>query len=177
MIDNNSIIDLKYWTLCKDNDQIIWLGLNRQDLTVNALNNLALDELNNLLHDIARDKEALGVIIYSLKKIGFIAGADINEFAHFSTHDVVLDFLKKGHAVFAKLEKLSIPTVALIHGFCLGGGLELALACRYRIAATDENSIFGFPEILLGIHPGWGGTVRLTRLIGGINALLGRRWC
>src|SRR3990167_7984582 len=171
MIDNNSIIDLKYWTLCKDNDQIIWSGLNRQDLTVNALNNLALDELNNLLHDIARDKEALGVIIYSLKKIGFIAGADINEFAHFSTHDVVLDFLKKGHAVFAKLEKLSIPTVALIHGFCLGGGLELALACRYRIAATYENSIFGFPEILLGIHPGWGGTVRLTRLIGGINAL------
>ncbi len=82
-----------------------------------------------------------------------------------------MNFLRKGQTVFSRLEALTIPTVAMIDGFCMGGGLELALACDYRIATDDKNTRLGLPEILLGIHPGWGGTVRLPRLIGGFNAL------
>ncbi|MDX2346288.1 MAG: 3-hydroxyacyl-CoA dehydrogenase NAD-binding domain-containing protein, partial [Legionella sp.] len=126
---------------------------------------------NTCLQDIEKKHEAKGLVIYSCKQKGFIAGADINTFSNLDTPERASAFLQKGQAVLSRLEALKIPTVAMINGFCLGGGMELALACDYRIASDSDDTRLGLPEILLGIHPGWGGVVRLPRLIGGFNAL------
>jgi 3-hydroxyacyl-CoA dehydrogenase/enoyl-CoA hydratase/3-hydroxybutyryl-CoA epimerase len=161
----------KHWQMQIDESQIVWLGMDRKNSAVNSINDEVLDELNGLLHEIAQNCSAKGLIIHSLKAKGFIAGADVNAFAHFSQPAQAVDFLRKGQAVFSYLEGLKIPTVAMINGFCMGGGLELALACDYRIATDDKDTRIGLPEVMLGIHPGWGGTVRLPRLIGGFHAL------
>lgn len=161
----------KHWLMEKDADQIIWLGLDRKEVAVNSINTEVLDELNSLLLEIGQNSDAAGLVIYSAKAKGFIAGADINTFTTFKSPAEAVDFLRKGQAVFSRLEALKIPTVALIDGFCMGGGLELALACDYRIATDDKDTRLGLPEVMLGFHPGWGGTVRLPRLIGGFNAL------
>ncbi len=161
----------KHWDLQRDTDAILWLGINRKDTAVNSINEEVLDELNSLLHEISQDKNAIGLIIYSLKDKGFIAGADVNAFSKFESPAQAVDFLQKGQAVFSRLQSLSIPSVAMIDGFCMGGGFELALACTYRVASDEQDTRIGLPEIMLGIHPGWGGTVRLPQLIGGFNAL------
>jgi 3-hydroxyacyl-CoA dehydrogenase/enoyl-CoA hydratase/3-hydroxybutyryl-CoA epimerase len=161
----------KHWEMQKDDEHIVWLGINRQDVSVNTINDEVLDELNSLLQEIAKLSEARGLIIYSAKAKGFIAGADVHAFTRFKDPSEAVNFLRKGQTVFSRLETLSIPTVAMINGFCMGGGLELALACDYRIATDDKDTRLGLPEILLGIHPGWGGTARLPRLIGGFDAL------
>ena len=161
----------KHWVMEIDPDQIIWLGLDRFGESVNSISDEVLDELNSLLHDIANMSHAKGVVIHSLKKKGFIAGADIHTLATLDSSEKAIDFLRKGQAVFSRLEQLPIPSVALINGFCMGGGMELVLACDYRIATDEDSTCFGLPEILLGFHPGWGGTVRLPRLIGGFQAL------
>ena len=161
----------KHWQMQSDASHIVWLGMDRQGAPVNTINDEVLDELSSLLHDISQKNEAKGLIIYSLKKKGFVAGADINAFSNLKETAQVMDFLRKGQAVFSYLESLTIPTVAMIDGFCLGGGFELALACDYRIVTDDKNTKIGLPEILLGFHPGWGGTVRLPKLIGGFQAL------
>lgn len=161
----------KHWISNIDNDHIIWLAFNRADSSVNTINAEVLDELNNCLQDIAKQSEAIGLIICSSKSKGFIAGADVHAFSKFKSPAQAADFLRKGQAVFARIEALSIPTVAMIDGFCMGGGFELALACDYRVASDDKDTRIGLPETMLGIHPGWGGTVRLPRLIGGFDAL------
>lgn len=161
----------KHWEIQTDADHIVWLGINRKDTAVNAINSDVLDELNGLLQEIAQKSNLIGLVIYSAKPKGFIAGADVNAFSKFDTPAEAVDFLRQGQAVFSRLEALSMPTVAMIDGFCMGGGLELALACDYRIATDDKDTRLGLPEIMLGIHPGWGGTVRLPRLIGGFDAL------
>ncbi|MCW8407355.1 3-hydroxyacyl-CoA dehydrogenase NAD-binding domain-containing protein [Legionella sp. PATHC035] len=161
----------KHWDLQRDSDNILWLGLDRKDTTVNSINEEVLDELNSLLHEISQDKTAVGLIVYSAKEKGFIAGADVNAFSKFETPSQAVDFLRKGQAVFARLQALTIPSVAMIDGFCMGGGYELALACTYRVASDEKDTRIGLPEVMLGIHPGWGGSVRLPQLIGGFNAL------
>ncbi|MDX1838199.1 crotonase [Legionella taurinensis] len=161
----------KHWDMEKDADNIIWLAINRSDTSANTINDEVLNELNSLLQEIAKDSSAAGVVIYSSKPKGFIAGADVNAFSKFNTAEEAVDFLRKGQSVFARLEALTIPTVAMIDGFCMGGGMELALACDYRIATDDKDTRLGLPEVMLGIHPGWGGTVRLPRLIGGFDAI------
>lgn len=160
-----------HWDMKKDADHIIWLAINRNDTSVNTINDDVLNELNSLLQEVANDHEAKGLVIYSSKKKGFIAGADVNAFSKFNTAEEAVDFLRKGQSVFARLEALTIPTVAMIDGFCMGGGMELALACDYRIATDDQGTRLGLPEVMLGIHPGWGSTVRLPRLIGGFDAI------
>jgi len=161
----------KHWEIQTDDNHIFWLGINRADTVVNAINAEVLDELNAALQDIAKQTDAKGLIVYSGKKKGFIAGADVKVFSTFKSPEEAVEFLRKGQAVFARLEALTIPTVAMIDGFCMGGGLELALACDYRVASDDKDTRIGFPEIMLGFNPGWGGTVRLPRLIGGFDAL------
>jgi 3-hydroxyacyl-CoA dehydrogenase/enoyl-CoA hydratase/3-hydroxybutyryl-CoA epimerase len=161
----------KHWELQRDNNQIIWLGFNRHGAAVNTINEEVLDELNSLLQEIAQDKKAIGLVIFSLKEKGFIAGADVKSFSQFASPAQAVDFLQKGQAVFARIQALHIPSVALIDGFCMGGGYELALACTYRIATDEQDTRIGLPEVMLGIHPGWGGTVRLPQLIGGFSAL------
>jgi 3-hydroxyacyl-CoA dehydrogenase/enoyl-CoA hydratase/3-hydroxybutyryl-CoA epimerase len=115
-----------------------------------------------VLDELETDQPA-GLVIRSGKANGFIAGADVGEFRGLTDAGDVERIVLRGHAVLDRLERLPYPTVALIHGFCLGGGLELALACRYRVAADDAR--IGLPEVRLGIHPGLGGTARLTRLV------------
>jgi 3-hydroxyacyl-CoA dehydrogenase/enoyl-CoA hydratase/3-hydroxybutyryl-CoA epimerase len=163
--------EYKHWKIETDASYVVWLGIDRQGEPVNTINDEVLDELNGILHDIAHRTNVKGLVIHSLKHKGFIAGADVHSFADLRQPAQAVDFLRKGQAVFSYLESMSVPTVAMINGFCMGGGLELALACDYRIATDDENTKIGLPEVLLGIHPGWGGTVRLPRLIGGFNAL------
>ncbi len=163
--------DEKQWNLEQDENHIIWLGLDRQGMGTNSINDEVLDELNTSLQKIETMHEAKGLVIYSCKAKGFIAGADIKTFSGLDTPERASAFLHKGQAVLSRLEALKMPTVAMINGFCLGGGMELALACDYRIATDSDDTRLGLPEILLGIHPGWGGVVRLPRLIGGLNAL------
>ena len=159
------------WLMETDSDNIVWLGLDRQDAGTNSIDDTVLDELNTLLQDIASMPQVTGLVIHSLKTNGFIAGADITTFSGLDTPERAAQFLRKGQAVLSRLEALKIPTVAMIDGFCLGGGMELALACDYRIATDADSTRLGLPEIKLGIHPGWGGVVRLPRLIGGFKAL------
>ena len=161
----------QHWQMQIDASHIIWLGFDRKNAAVNTINDEVLDELNGVIHDISKMTDAKGLVIHSLKSKGFIAGADVNALSHFETPAKAVDFLRKGQAVFAHIEALTIPTVAMIDGFCMGGGLELALACNYRIATEDKDTRLGLPEVMLGFHPGWGGTVRLPKLIGGFHAL------
>lgn len=161
----------QHWEMTKDASGIIWLGLDRQNAAVNSINEEVLDELNGLVHEISKMDQVKGLVIQSLKEKGFIAGADVKILSGFKTPKEAVNFVRKGQTVFSALEALTIPTVAIIDGFCMGGGLELALACRYRIATDNKETKLGLPEVLLGIHPGWGGTVRLPKLIGGFHAL------
>jgi len=162
---------LQNWTYIVDKQHIAWLGLDCHDASTNTLSPDVLDELNILIQKIGKDTTLKGMVIYSLKANGFIAGADIHVFSAFDQPDQVRDFLKKGLSVFNRIEQLTIPSIALIDGFCMGGGFELSLACRYRIASERAETKIGLPEVLLGFNPGWGGTVRLPQLIGGFDAL------
>jgi 3-hydroxyacyl-CoA dehydrogenase/enoyl-CoA hydratase/3-hydroxybutyryl-CoA epimerase len=106
------------------------------------------------------------VVIRSAKASGFIAGADIKEFLKIRTPEEGYELVRAGQSVLQTLADLPCPSVAALHGFALGGGLELALACTYRIGADDPSLSLGLPEVLLGLHPGFGGTVRTVQLIG-----------
>ena len=158
----------RHWKLARDDNGIAWLVLDKAGASANTLDEEVLTELNDLLAGMERDLPK-GVVLRSAKPSGFIAGADINEFRGMSDAAAVESRLIQAHAVVDRLDRLAVPTVAVIHGYCLGGGLELALACDFRIAVEDAR--LGFPEVMLGLHPGLGGTVRLPRLINPIEAM------
>ncbi len=159
----------KNWKVNHDEDGIAWLHLDVPKSSANTLSELVLNELDDIITALT-EKIPTGVVILSDKESGFIAGADINEFTTFESEDAALVNIQRAHTIFNNIEKLSCPTVALIHGFCLGGGMELALACRYRIAEEDSSRL-GLPEVKLGIHPGFGGTVRSIETMGSLAAL------
>lgn len=161
----------KNWRLETDADQIVWLYFDKENASVNTLNRPVMEEFSSIIELLAEDTTHKGVILASGKKTGFIAGADISEFTRFKDLEEATSVLTVGQHILSKLESLKIPVVALIDGFCLGGGLELALACHYRIVEEGPKTRLGLPEVKLGIHPGWGGTVRLPRLIGAPQAL------
>jgi 3-hydroxyacyl-CoA dehydrogenase / enoyl-CoA hydratase / 3-hydroxybutyryl-CoA epimerase len=152
------------WSLEVDSERIAWLTIDRPDAAANSLSRSVMEELDMRLAEIERQAPR-GLVIASAKS-GFIAGADVREFAQVRSPDEALTFVRAAHAILARLERLPCPTVAAINGYCLGGGLELALACRYRVCVDDPQAVLGFPEVMLGIHPGFGGTVRSVRLIG-----------
>lgn len=156
------------WTLKLDEQHIAWLHLDVPDKGANVLSQAVVKALGKKLDEIEQS-DAKGLVILSDKKAGFIAGADVEEFTHIKTADEAKAVIQTAHDVFNRLEALNIPTLALIHGHALGGGLELALACDYRIA--EEGASLGFPEVMLGIFPGFGGSVRSTRLIGVQHAM------
>ena len=155
----------RHWQTRLRDDGVLVLAFDRADANVNAFSQDVLIELDTLLERIALEPPK-GVVIASAKTSGFIAGADLKEFAEFDKKGTVNDAIRRGQAVFQKLAKLPCPTAAAIHGFCMGGGTEISLACRYRAASTDPSTRIGLPEVKLGIFPGWGGSVRLPRLIG-----------
>ena len=156
------------WKVARDENGIAWLALDKAGASANTLSEDVLAELNDVLASFERDLPK-GVVLRSAKPGGFIAGADIGEFRGMSDAAAVEAALTKAHAIVDRLDHLAVPTVAVVHGYCLGGGLEIALACDHRIAVDDAR--LGFPEVMLGLHPGLGGTVRLPRLINPIEAM------
>jgi len=156
------------WRLRNDEDGIAWLIFDKKDSSANILSEPVLAELNAVLERLENDRPR-GLVIRSAKRSGFIAGADIGEFQGVTDVAQTEALIARGHAVLDRLDRLPLPTIAVIHGYCLGGGLELALACDYRIAIAEAS--LGFPEILLGLHPGLGGTFRLTGLINPVKAM------
>lgn len=159
-----------HWHI-KQEENLLWLYFDRAGKSTNTINNEVLDELAAILAEITLQKTLKGIIIASAKKNGFIAGADVEQFTQYKNAEDALVFLRKGQEVFNQLASLPIATVAMIRGFCMGGGLELALACRYRVTTDEHQTKLAFPEVLLGIHPGWGGSVRAPRLIGAPQAM------
>jgi 3-hydroxyacyl-CoA dehydrogenase/enoyl-CoA hydratase/3-hydroxybutyryl-CoA epimerase len=153
-----------------DDDNIAWLHFDKAGAGTNVLSTGVLKELDRHIQAI-RAQNPRGLVILSDKKNGFIAGADIEEFTRIKSEAQALELIHLGQSVFNHLAELTFPTVACIHGFCLGGGTELSLACRYRVARDDPGTRLGLPEVRLGIHPGFGGSVRLTPLVGGIKAM------
>lgn len=158
------------WKLSIDGDGVAWLDFDKPDASTNTLSRAALLELDERLTE-AHAKSPRALIVASAKSSGFIAGADIKEFTALQSVDEAFGLVRAGQLVFDRLEALPFPTVAAINGFALGGGLELALACRYRIAENSPKVALGLPEIQLGIHPGFGGTIRAVRLLGPIAAM------
>jgi 3-hydroxyacyl-CoA dehydrogenase/enoyl-CoA hydratase/3-hydroxybutyryl-CoA epimerase len=157
--------DTQTWSLEIDADRIAWLVCDTPGASTNVLSAPVLRDLAAQLEEIAA-KPPAGVVIRSAKTSGFIAGADIKEFLKIRTPEEGYELVRAGQTVLQALEYLPCPSVAALHGFALGGGLELALACTYRVGADDAKLSLGLPEVLLGIHPGFGGTVRAVRLIG-----------
>jgi 3-hydroxyacyl-CoA dehydrogenase/enoyl-CoA hydratase/3-hydroxybutyryl-CoA epimerase len=153
------------WKFEIDADRIAWLTCDTPGASTNVLSAKVLEDLAAALSQIAQIKP-LGVVVRSAKRSGFVAGADIKEFLDLRTPEEAYALIRNGQQVLDRLEELACPSVATIHGFALGGGLELALAATYRIGADDPSLSLGLPEVQLGIHPGFGGTVRAVRLIG-----------
>ena len=154
--------------LTRDSDGVAWLLFDRANASANTLSADVIEELDAVLAALESQRPA-GLVIRSAKKSGFIAGADVNEFRGATDPQPVETAIGRAHAVIDRLEALKIPSVAVIHGFCLGGGLEVALACQSRIAI--DGARFGFPEVLLGLHPGLGGTARFTQLVNPMQAM------
>ncbi|HEY6258757.1 MAG TPA: 3-hydroxyacyl-CoA dehydrogenase NAD-binding domain-containing protein [Xanthobacteraceae bacterium] len=158
----------RHWKLRRDEDDVLWLVFDKSGSSANTLSQEVLTELDDVLGKI-EGETAKGLVLRSAKPAGFIAGADVGELRDVKNAADIAARLTRAHAVADRLDRLRLPTVAVIHGYCLGGGLEIALACDYRIAIEDAS--LGFPEVLLGLHPGLGGTVRSTRLINPIEAM------
>jgi 3-hydroxyacyl-CoA dehydrogenase/enoyl-CoA hydratase/3-hydroxybutyryl-CoA epimerase len=154
--------------LTRDADGIAWLLFDRAGTSANTLSADVIAELDTVLAALESERPT-GLVIRSAKTSGFIAGADVNEFRGAADPHPVETAIGRAHAVIDRLEALKVPSVAVIHGFCLGGGLEVALACQSRIAI--DGARFGFPEVMLGLHPGLGGTARFTHLVNPMQAM------
>lgn len=161
---------MKNWNLERDADGVVWVTLDRAGAVTNVLSAEVLAEFGSILDqlDVYPPK---AVVVRSAKEAGFIAGADIEEFTHLDSADKGRALIARGWDLFNRLAAVKYPTLALIRGHCLGGGLELALACRYRVVVDEPGTKLGLPEVMLGIFPGWGGMKRLPELIGPQAAL------
>src|SRR4051812_17605585 len=152
-----------YKTLLTSLDKgVFTVTINRAD-KMNAINKDVMADLDALTDEINSDPEIRGVILTGAGQKAFVAGADISEFTGLSKSQG-MDLAKKGQKVFFKIENCSKPIIAVVNGFALGGGCELAMACHFRIASTTAK--FGQPEVNLGLIPGYGGTQRLVQLVG-----------
>jgi len=160
----------KNWRRNIDQQSICWLTLDRTDATANTLSSDVLAELGTQLDEIEH-LDCRGVVIKSGKRGGFILGADVKEFSQLRTADDGTASAARGQALMDRIANLGVPTVAAIDGYALGGGFELALACRYRVVVEGFDRTLGLPEVQLGIHPGFGGTVRCVDLAGAPRAL------
>jgi enoyl-CoA hydratase len=141
---------------------ILVVTINRPE-KLNALNAAVFTDLNDVVDEIERNTDVKSAILTGSGSKAFVAGADIAEFSSY-TKEKAMDLSKRGQDIFFKIENCSKPIVAAINGFALGGGLELAMSCHFRLAS--DTAKFGQPEVNLGLIPGYGGTQRLTQLIG-----------
>src|SRR5271170_7920340 len=143
------------------------------DSKLNVLSETLMRKLEQIINEVENAKNIKGVVFISRKKDNFIAGADVTAIEQIQKQSPVHAYegSQLGKMLFEKIEKLPVPTVAAINGQCLGGGLELSLACKYRIASDNSSTKLGFPEVALGFVPGWGGTVRAPRTVGLMAAM------
>jgi 3-hydroxyacyl-CoA dehydrogenase / enoyl-CoA hydratase / 3-hydroxybutyryl-CoA epimerase len=160
---------IRHWRWETDRDGLAWLTFDKQGESTNTFSREALEELGRALA-VIRVENPKGLVIRSGKD-NFIAGADVEEFTRFKSSDEALAFVKLGWDVFQVLRELPFPTTAMVNGFCMGGGVELALACRYRVALEDPKTRFALPEVMLGIMPVWHGVQWLPKLVGPAAAL------
>ena len=152
-----------------DKDGIGWITFDDPDRALNVLTEPVMRQLGKALDEAraaGREGRARVLVVRSGKDAGFIAGADVDAIAEIEDPTVAETKVKMGQAIFSDVASMPIPTVAAIHGVCLGGGLELSLACTHRVASDDPRTRMGLPEVMLGILPAWGGTTRLPRLVG-----------
>lgn len=161
---------MKHWQIEREESGLAWVTLDRAGESANALSAEVLAEFREILDqfDLSPPK---GLIIRSGKPAGFIAGADIQEFSQLDSAEKGRALIARGWDLFNRLAAVPYPTLALVRGHCLGGGLELSLACRYLLAVDEPGTKFGLPEVMLGIFPGWGGMLRLPQRIGPAAAL------
>ncbi len=162
--------NLKHWQLRRDDERIAWATLDRQGTSTNTLSAEVMAELAQLLDELDRDPPK-GLIFRSGKTAGFIAGADIEEFTRLDSAATARDLVQRGWDLYNRLAAVPYPTLALIRGHCMGGGTELALACRFRIVVDEPATRIALPEVMLGIVPGWGGMLRLPQVVGPAAAL------
>jgi len=160
----------RHWRTEVDGDGVLWLCLDKADGSANVLSEAVLREFDQVLAGLEAEAPR-GLVIHSGKANGFVMGADINEFTSIETAEEGYRLIRLGQKLFGRLESVRCPTVAVMNGFALGGGLELALACRYRIALDTRKPVIGLPEVQLGLHPGFGGTVRSVRIAGVRSAM------
>ncbi|MEM5506826.1 fatty acid oxidation complex subunit alpha FadJ [Shewanella sp. 11B5] len=161
----------KTFNLARRDDGIAILTMDVPGETMNTLKEQFGPEISEILTEIKADSSIKGLVVISGKADSFVAGADITMLAACKNEEQAKTLSQQGHVVFAELEGLSIPVVAAINGACLGGGLELALACHLRVCSDDKKTMLGVPEVQLGLLPGGGGTQRLPRLVGITTAL------
>ncbi|WP_339911965.1 3-hydroxyacyl-CoA dehydrogenase NAD-binding domain-containing protein [Symmachiella dynata] len=159
------------WHYDEPVDGLLHVRIDRADRPVNSFSRATLEELRDLLVHVRNEDAIQGVAFCSGQPGNFIVGADVTEMKDLDGEDAAREMSQFGQKVFDQLAALKVPTVALISGACLGGGLEFAMACKYRLADKHPKTQLGLPEVMLGLIPGWGGTVRLPKLIGLIDAL------
>lgn len=160
---------LQHCSLEDRGDAGLWLWLGRSADGANTLSTAMLSELEQVLDHV--EAERPNALVIASRKAGFIVGADVREFSQLDSVEAADALIQRGQALMDRIAALPMPSVARIHGNCLGGGLELALACRYRVAADDPGTRLGLPEVKLGIHPGFGGSARLPMIVGAPAAL------
>jgi 3-hydroxyacyl-CoA dehydrogenase/enoyl-CoA hydratase/3-hydroxybutyryl-CoA epimerase len=160
----------KHWKLNTDIDNVLWLSIDRDGENANSLSLEVLSELGSIVDDLETNAPA-GLVLQSGKPGTFIVGADVREFDDYDDAEVASDGINQVHRLFNRIEALPFTKVVIIDGFCLGGGLELALTFDYRIASNVEHTRLGFPEIKLGIYPGFGGSARSVQQAGASNAM------
>lgn len=163
-------ISYQHWQLETDIDNVTWLYINRANESVNALSREVLEELDSIVNELEK-KPPTGLVLMSGKPKQFIVGADVAEFDQVTDLSAGRQFLGKVHDLFTKIEQLPFPTVAAFDGYCLGGGLELVLCFDWIIAKNTADTRIGFPEVNLGIYPGFGGSARAPQRIGGQKAM------
>jgi 3-hydroxyacyl-CoA dehydrogenase/enoyl-CoA hydratase/3-hydroxybutyryl-CoA epimerase len=171
MADVNALRD---WRYSVDRQGIAWAVFDREGESQKSLGRRALEELGAIVEEVeraARDRAVRGLVFISGKEKGFIVGADVREFEALTDERQIIDSVTMVNAYLDRIERLPVPVVCCIHGMCLGGGLELALACHWRIATRDDGTRVGFPEVRLGIFPGFNGTVRSIRQAGALSAM------
>lgn len=160
----------KHWKLTTDIDNVLWLSIDREGENANSLSMEVLSELGEIVDDLEINAPA-GLVLQSGKPGSFIVGADVREFDSYDDAEMASDGIDQVHRLFNRIEALPFTKVVTIDGFCLGGGLELSLAFDYRIATNVEHTRLGFPEIKLGIYPGFGGSARSIQQAGASNAM------
>ncbi len=165
-------IPLTHFRLDLSADHCTVLSMDVAGRSVNVFWEPVFDDLERVLDEVGRSiSNVRPLVVRSAKPNGFAAGADLKRIAAIKSDNEVKEFLERGQILFNRLSKLPMPTVAVIEGVCLGGGLEFAMSCRYRFVAETPRIQIGMPETKLGLIPGWGGTQRLVRLVGIENGI------